>query len=38
MIKSTLAMIKFFFISVPIFLIVYCTAMTIIEIKQFIRK
>jgi hypothetical protein len=38
MIKNTLQMLKFFFISVPVFLIVYCTAMTIIEIKEFIRK
>jgi len=36
--KATLEMLKFFFISVPIFLVVYCTAMTIIEIKEFIRK
>jgi len=38
MIKNTLQMLKFFFISVPVFLIVYCTAMTIIEIKELIRK
>ena len=36
--KATLEMFKFFFISVPVFLIVYCTAMTVIEIKELLRK
>ena len=33
-----LELLKFFFISVPVFLIVYCTAMTCIEIKDLIKK
>jgi hypothetical protein len=36
--KQTLELIKFFFISVPVFLIVYCSAMLCIEIKEFIKR
>jgi len=36
--KQTLELIKFFFISVPVFLIVYCSAMLYIEIKDLIKK
>lgn len=32
--KETLAMIKFFFISVPVFLLVYCTVMIYVELKE----
>jgi hypothetical protein len=36
--KAILGMLKFFFISVPVFIIVYCTLMAAIEIKELIRK
>jgi len=36
--KETLSMIKFFFISVPVFLCVYCSAMIYIQIKEYIKK
>jgi len=36
--KETLRMIKFFFISVPVFLMVYCSVMIYIEIKEYIKK
>ena len=36
--KETLGMIKFFFISVPVFLMVYCSVMIYIEIKEYIKK
>jgi hypothetical protein len=36
--KETLGMIKFFFIAVPVFLMVYCSAMIYIEIKEYIKK
>ena len=36
--KETLQMIKFFFISVPVFLMVYCSVMIYIEIKEYIKK
>jgi hypothetical protein len=32
--KETLGMIKFFFISVPVFLLVYCSVMIYVEIKE----
>ena len=32
--KETLQMIKFFFISVPVFLCVYCTIMIYVELKE----
>jgi len=32
--KETLGMIKFFFISVPVFLFVYCSVMIYVEIKE----
>jgi hypothetical protein len=32
--KETLGMIKFLFISVPIFLLVYCTVMIYVELKE----
>lgn len=32
--KETLAMIKFFFISVPVFILVYCTVMIYVELKE----
>jgi len=36
--KETLGIIKFFFISVPVFLLVYCSVMIYIEIKEYIKK
>jgi len=36
--KETLGMIKFFFISVPLFIVVYCSAMVAIEIKEYLKK
>jgi len=36
--KETLSMIKFLFISVPVFLLVYCSVMICIEIKEYIKK
>ena len=36
--KSTLGMLKFFFIAVPVFIVVYCGAMAVVEIKELIRK
>jgi hypothetical protein len=36
--KETLGMIKFFFISVPVFILVYCSVMIYIEIKEYIKK
>jgi len=36
--KATLGMLKFFFISVPVFIVVYCSAMAVVEIKELIRK
>ena len=36
--KETLGMLKFFFISVPVFIVVYCSAMAAIEIKEYLRK
>ena len=33
-----LELLKFFFISVPVFLVVYCLAMICIEIKDLIKK
>jgi hypothetical protein len=36
--KATLGMLKFFFIAVPVFIVVYCSAMAIIEIKEYLRK
>jgi hypothetical protein len=36
--KETLGMLKFFFVAVPVFILVYCSAMAIVEIKELIRK
>ena len=36
--KATLGMLKFFFIAVPVFIVVYCSAMALVEIKELIRK
>jgi hypothetical protein len=36
--KNAIGMLKFFFISVPVFMVVYCTAMAVIEIKELIKK
>jgi len=36
--KETIGMLKFFFIAVPVFILVYCSAMAIVEIKELIRK
>ena len=36
--KETLGMIKFFFIAVPFFIVVYCGAMAVIEIKEYLSK
>jgi hypothetical protein len=38
MIKSTLGMIHFFFIAVPVFLFVYSFAMIAVEIKYYLSK
>jgi hypothetical protein len=32
--KETLQMLKFFFISVPVFLMVYCSVMIYVELKE----
>jgi hypothetical protein len=36
--KATLGMLKFFFIAVPVFIVVYCSAMAVIEVKEYLRK
>jgi len=36
--KKTLELLRFFFISVPVFLAVYCTEMLFIEIKDLIKR
>jgi hypothetical protein len=36
--KATLGMIKFFFIAVPVFIVVYASAMALIEIKDYIKR
>ena len=36
--KETLGMLKFIFISVPVFFCVYCSVMIYIEIKEYIKK
>jgi hypothetical protein len=36
--KETIGMLKFFFIAVPLFIVVYCSAMALIQIKELIRK
>jgi len=36
--KETLGMLKFFFIAVPVFIVVYCSAMGVIEVKEYLRK
>ena len=36
--KATLGMLKFFFIAVPVFIVVYFSAMAVVEIKELIRK
>jgi hypothetical protein len=36
--KETLGMLKFIFISVPVFLCVYCSVMIYIEIKEKLTK
>ena len=36
--KATIGMLKFFFIAVPVFIVVYCSVMTAIEIKEYLRK
>jgi hypothetical protein len=36
--KNILGMLRFFFIAVPVFIVVYCSAMAIMEIKEFIKK
>jgi hypothetical protein len=36
--KATLGMFKFFFIAVPVFIVVYCGAMAVVEIKEYLRK
>jgi len=33
-----LELLRFFFISVPVFLVVYCTVMLFIEIKDLIKR
>jgi hypothetical protein len=33
-----LELLKFFFISVPVFLVVYCSVILYIEIKEFIKR
>ena len=36
--KATLGMLKFFFIAVPVFIVVYGFVMTAVEIKEYLRK
>jgi hypothetical protein len=36
--KETIGMLKFFFLAVPIFIVVYCTAMAVVEIKEYFIK
>ena len=36
--KATLGMLKFFFIAVPVFIVVYGFAMTAVEIKEYLKK
>jgi hypothetical protein len=36
--KETIGMLKFFFIAVPVFIVVYCSAMAAVEIKEYLRK
>ena len=36
--SKPLELIRFFLISLPVFIIVYCTAMICIEIKEFIKR
>jgi hypothetical protein len=36
--KETLGMLKFFFIAVPVFIVVYCSALAVVEIKEYIYK
>ena len=33
-----LELLRFFFISVPVFLVVYCSVMIYFEIKEFIKR
>ena len=36
--KQTIGMLKFFFIAVPVFIVVYFSAIAAIEIKEYLRK
>jgi hypothetical protein len=36
--SKPLELIRFFLVALPVFIIVYCTAMICIEIKEFIKK
>ena len=36
--KATIGMLKFFFIAVPVFIVVYFSAMAVVEIKELIKK
>ena len=38
MIKNTIGMIHFFFIAVPVFIVVYASAMAMIEIKDYLKR
>ena len=38
MIKNTLGMIHFIFIAVPVFIVVYFTAMAMMEIKDYLKR
>jgi hypothetical protein len=36
--KEIIGMLKFFFIAVPVFIVVYCSAMAVVELKELIKK
>jgi hypothetical protein len=36
--KATIGMLKFFFIAVPVFIVVYTIAMIAIEIKEYLKR
>jgi hypothetical protein len=38
MVKNTLGMLRFFFIAVPVFIVVYATAMAMLEIKDYLKR
>jgi hypothetical protein len=38
MIKNAFGMLRFFFIAVPVFIVVYTIAMIAIEIKEYLKR